>query len=72
MYIGDYYKRQEPLFAVDLSRKDARHALDLAAKSTATMRGIDWQIATWLKSRSIWELRVIWRAFMVRFVRSRD
>ena len=30
MLSGDYYKRDEPLFAVDLARKDARHALDLA------------------------------------------
>lgn len=30
MLSGDYYKRDEPLFAVDLARKDARHAMDLA------------------------------------------
>ncbi|KAL9107243.1 MAG: hypothetical protein Q9227_007867 [Pyrenula ochraceoflavens] len=30
---GDYYKREEPLFAVDLARKDARHAQDLAGKA---------------------------------------
>ncbi|KAJ5669149.1 hypothetical protein N7462_010219 [Penicillium macrosclerotiorum] len=40
MRSGDYHKRDEPLFAVDLSRKDARHALDLAAKSGATMKGM--------------------------------
>ncbi|OCL11271.1 hypothetical protein AOQ84DRAFT_386947 [Glonium stellatum] len=30
---GDYYKREEPLFAVDLARKDARHAMDIARKA---------------------------------------
>jgi len=30
MTTGDYYKREEPLFAVDLARKDARHAMALA------------------------------------------
>jgi hypothetical protein len=27
MMSGDYYKRDEPLFAVDLARKDAGHAI---------------------------------------------
>lgn len=31
MLSGDYYKREEPLFAVDLARKDARHVKKLAA-----------------------------------------
>lgn len=31
MISGDYYKREEPLFAVDLARKDARHVKKLAA-----------------------------------------
>ncbi|KAL4935463.1 hypothetical protein BDV06DRAFT_234306 [Aspergillus oleicola] len=30
MATGDYFKREEPLFAVDLARKDLRHAADLA------------------------------------------
>lgn len=30
---GDYYTREEPLFAVDLARKDLRHAMDIAEKS---------------------------------------
>ena len=30
MLSGDYWKREEPLFAVDLARKDARHAMALA------------------------------------------
>jgi len=30
MLAGDYYRRDEPLFAVDLARKDAGHALKLA------------------------------------------
>lgn len=35
MLAGDYYKRDEPLFHVDLARKDAGHALKLA-ESTGT------------------------------------
>lgn len=31
MLTGDYYKRDEPLFAVDLARKDLRHAVSLTA-----------------------------------------
>lgn len=38
---GDYYTRQEPLFAIDLGRKDCRHALDLAKSSGTQMRGLD-------------------------------
>ncbi|KAL2874184.1 hypothetical protein SGCOL_010669 [Colletotrichum sp. CLE4] len=30
MLEGDYYKREEPLFAVDLARKDAGHAMAIA------------------------------------------
>ncbi|KAL5119145.1 hypothetical protein ACEQ8H_002852 [Pleosporales sp. CAS-2024a] len=39
---GDYYQREEPLFHVDLARKDARHARDLADKSgsSAKMLGL--------------------------------
>lgn len=37
MLSGDYYKRDEPLFNVDLARKDARHALDLAKASGTNM-----------------------------------
>jgi 3-hydroxyisobutyrate dehydrogenase-like beta-hydroxyacid dehydrogenase len=33
MLTGDYYQREEPLFHVDLARKDARHAMDLAKSS---------------------------------------
>lgn len=33
MLSGDYYQRQEPLFAVDLARKDARHAKKVAEDS---------------------------------------
>lgn len=35
---GDYYKREEPLFAVDLARKDAKHAMDLAKTHGARLR----------------------------------
>ncbi|KAI4108742.1 MAG: hypothetical protein L6R37_000906 [Teloschistes peruensis] len=38
---GDYCKREEPLFAVDLARKDARHALDLAKTHGARMRHVE-------------------------------
>ena len=38
MQTGDYHTREEPLFAVDLARKDARHALDLA-KSVGVKMG---------------------------------
>ncbi|KAI9928637.1 hypothetical protein ASPWEDRAFT_36397 [Aspergillus wentii DTO 134E9] len=41
MRSGDYHKRAEPLFAVDLSRKDARHALDMAKSVGATMKGVE-------------------------------
>lgn len=35
MLEGDYYKRDEPLFAIDLARKDARHAMSLAESGGA-------------------------------------
>lgn len=35
MLAGDYYQREEPLFHVDLARKDARHAMALADSSGA-------------------------------------
>jgi len=38
---GDYYKRDEPLFAVDLAQKDAKHALDLAASTGVKMRAVE-------------------------------
>ncbi|EHY59042.1 hypothetical protein HRR83_001688 [Exophiala dermatitidis] len=38
---GDYYKREEPLFAVDLARKDARHAMALAKKSGCRMKNVE-------------------------------
>ncbi|KAL8243775.1 hypothetical protein R6Q59_010033 [Mikania micrantha] len=38
---GDYYKREEPLFAVDLARKDARHAKKLAADASCRMRNVE-------------------------------
>jgi len=37
---GDYWKRAEPLFAVDLARKDARHAQSLANKAGVTMKNV--------------------------------
>ncbi|KAF2235638.1 hypothetical protein EV356DRAFT_444624 [Viridothelium virens] len=38
---GDYHKREEPLFAVDLARKDAKHALDLAKAAGVTMGDVE-------------------------------
>ncbi|KAF2475875.1 uncharacterized protein BDR25DRAFT_300794 [Lindgomyces ingoldianus] len=37
MLAGDYYQREEPLFHVDLARKDARHAMALAEKTGTNM-----------------------------------
>ncbi len=41
MLSGDYHKRAEPLFAVDLARKDARHAMALAEGSGSRMRDLE-------------------------------
>ncbi|KAJ4291873.1 hypothetical protein N0V90_009769 [Kalmusia sp. IMI 367209] len=41
MMAGDYYQREEPLFHVDLARKDARHALDLATKTGSSMPALN-------------------------------
>ena len=38
---GDYYNRPEPLFAVDLARKDARHAMNLAKENGTRMRQVE-------------------------------
>lgn len=41
MITGDYHKRDEPLFAVDLARKDIRHARSLAQASGTKMQNLD-------------------------------
>ena len=41
MRSGDYYKREEPLFAVDLAMKDARHAQELANKVGVHMKDVE-------------------------------
>ncbi|KAG9231209.1 NAD binding domain of 6-phosphogluconate dehydrogenase-domain-containing protein [Amylocarpus encephaloides] len=41
MTSGDYYKREEPLFAVDLARKDARHAMALAKASGTHLKDVE-------------------------------
>ncbi|KAF9694273.1 hypothetical protein EKO04_007853 [Ascochyta lentis] len=41
MLAGDYYKRDEPLFHIDLARKDARHAKALADASGTSVKGLD-------------------------------
>ncbi|KAL8709315.1 MAG: hypothetical protein Q9220_005908 [cf. Caloplaca sp. 1 TL-2023] len=38
---GDYYQREEPLFGVDLARKDAKHALNLAQSSDVRMGAVE-------------------------------
>lgn len=41
MISGDYYQREEPLFAVDLARKDLRHASNLAKEGGQRMRNVE-------------------------------
>lgn len=41
MTSGDYYKREEPLFAVDLARKDLRHASRIAREGGLRMRNVE-------------------------------
>ncbi|KAJ6154082.1 hypothetical protein N7485_012451 [Penicillium canescens] len=38
---GDYYQREEPLFAVDLARKDLRHAYGIAEGAGQRMRNVE-------------------------------
>jgi len=39
--LGDYHKREEPLFAVDLARKDAGHAMALAKAHDMRMKDVE-------------------------------
>lgn len=41
MLSGDYYKRDEPLFAVELARKDARHAMALATAAGTQLKDVE-------------------------------
>lgn len=41
MITGDYHRREEPLFAVDLARKDLRHASSLAKEGGMRMRNVE-------------------------------
>lgn len=41
MLSGDYHKRKEPLFAVDLARKDAGHAMSLARAAGTRMQNVE-------------------------------
>ena len=41
MTSGDYYTREEPLFAVDLARKDLRHAYGIAEEGGMKMRNVE-------------------------------
>jgi len=41
MLSGDYHKREEPLFAVDLARKDAGHAMELAKRAGTRLKDIE-------------------------------
>lgn len=38
---GEYHKRDEPLFAVDLARKDAKHALALAKRAGMRLKDVE-------------------------------
>ncbi|RAL17663.1 NAD(P)-dependent oxidoreductase [Aspergillus homomorphus CBS 101889] len=40
MCTGDYHKRAEPLFAVDLARKDLRHAASLASSAGMQLKSV--------------------------------
>ena len=41
MVSGDYHKREQPLFAVDLARKDARHAMALAKSAGTKLKDVE-------------------------------
>lgn len=41
MKSGDYYQREEPLFAVDLAIKDCAHAQSLAQSAGVTMKNVE-------------------------------
>ncbi|KAK3954588.1 6-phosphogluconate dehydrogenase [Pseudoneurospora amorphoporcata] len=41
MLTGDYYKRDYPLFTVDLARKDAGHAMRLAKEAGVKLRNVE-------------------------------
>ncbi|KAL1969874.1 hypothetical protein VTN77DRAFT_7383 [Rasamsonia byssochlamydoides] len=41
MESGDYYQREEPLFAVDLARKDARHVMNLAKEAGMRLKSVE-------------------------------
>ena len=41
MQTGDYYKREYPLFQVDLARKDLRHVTSVAEASGMRMRSLE-------------------------------
>ena len=38
---GDYHTREDPLFAIDLAKKDAKHMLALADKHEARLGNIE-------------------------------
>ena len=40
MISGDYHKREEPLFAVDLARKDSSHMLHMAKQCGCQMGNV--------------------------------
>ncbi|KAM5465660.1 hypothetical protein MauCBS54593_006435 [Microsporum audouinii] len=41
MLSGEYHRLEEPLFALDLARKDAKHAMDMAKAVDARMKGVE-------------------------------
>ena len=41
MVTGDYFGRESPLFAVDLARKDAAHAMTLAKEAGVKLHNVE-------------------------------
>jgi 3-hydroxyisobutyrate dehydrogenase-like beta-hydroxyacid dehydrogenase len=41
MTSGEYHKRESPLFAIDLAKKDARHIMNLGKSVGVQMKGIE-------------------------------
>jgi 3-hydroxyisobutyrate dehydrogenase-like beta-hydroxyacid dehydrogenase len=64
MQSGDYCKREQPLFAVDLAMKDARHAQSLANRAGVHMKNVE--VANeYLKVVNTWARGEILQAYMV-------
>ncbi|EGE85199.1 hypothetical protein RJZ56_004419 [Blastomyces dermatitidis] len=66
MRLGEYHRREEPLFAIDLARRDARHAMDVASAVGVGMKGLELADGMGIckVSRSIRGRRETFRPFM--------